>query len=246
MEILAVFRNLFLSLLCLNGGDSLGSLGLCRLLCRGGGLGGEENGHTASLKLGGLVEIGNLGALGGKLLQKHLAYLGMCHLTAAETHRNLDSVAIGKELLGILELGVKIVGIDAGRHADLLYLDDTLVLLGFLLLLGLLKAELAVVHDAADRGIGARSDLDQIKVLFNCNFESFLSRHDAKLFSLTADQANFLVKNLFVDLMNSVCDCKHLRKTKNRECPASARKNTVHPLWGPVSLLTTTDQNVAG
>jgi len=211
MEILAVFRNLFLSLLCLNGGDSLGSLGLCRLLCRGGGLGGEENGHTASLKLGGLVEIGNLGAFGGKLLQKHLAYLGMCHLTAAETHRNLDSVAIGKELLGILELGVKIVGIDAGRHADLLYLDDTLILLGFLLLLGLLKAELAVVHDAADRGIGARSDLDQVKLLFCGDLQGFLGGHNAQLIALVVYQAYFLVDDLFVDLMCSVCDRKHLR-----------------------------------
>ena len=74
-------------------------------------------------------------------------------------------------------------------------------------LFGLLEAELAVVHDSADGGIGAGGYLDQIQILFNCYFESFLSGHDAQLLSFTADQAYFLVNDLLVDLMNSVCDC---------------------------------------
>ena len=43
--------------------------------------------------------------------------------------------------------------------------------------------------------------------MFSGDPECFLSRHDAELLALVTYQAHFLVKYLFVDLMNSVCDC---------------------------------------
>ena len=131
----------------------------------------------------------------------------MRHLSASETHRDLEAVALVEELLAVFQLGVEVVRVDAGGHAYLLDLDNALILLGFLLLLGLLKAELAVVHNLADRGIGARSDLDQIEVMLGGDLQSFLCGHDTELFALSTYQAHFLVKYLFVDLMSSVCDC---------------------------------------
>ena len=41
--------------------------------------------------------------------------------------------------------------------------------------------------------------------------KSFLRGHNAQLLALGTYQADFLVNNLLVDLMNSVCDLKHLR-----------------------------------
>ena len=131
----------------------------------------------------------------------------MRHLSASEAHRDLEAVALVEELLAVFQLGVEVVRVDAGGHAYLLDLDNALILLGFLLLLGLLKAELAVVHNLADRGIGARSDLDQIEVMLGGDLQSFLCGHDTELFALSTYQAHFLVKYLFVDLMSSVCDC---------------------------------------
>ena len=186
---------------------SLGSLGLCRLLRRGSGLGREEHGHVSAFKLGGLIQICNLSALLGKILEQYSTDIGVGHLSASEADGNLDSVAISQELLGVLQLGVEVIGVDTGRHADLLDLDNALVLLCFLFLFGLLETELTVVHDSADGRIGAGSYLDQIQILFNCYFEGFCCGHDAELLSFTADQAYFLVNDLLVDLMNSVCDC---------------------------------------
>ena len=135
----------------------------------------------------------------------------MSHFPAAEAHGGFHPVPVGEELLGVFELGVEVIGVYAGRHANLLYFNDPLILLCFLLLLGLLKTELAIVHDAADRGGGARSDFDQVKLMLDSDLKSLLRGHNTQLLALRAYKAHFLVNNLLVDLMNSVCDLKHLR-----------------------------------
>ena len=74
----------------------------------------------------------------------------MRHLAAAEADADLDAVAVVQEFLSGLDLGVEVIGIDAGTHADFLDLHDPLVLLGFLLPLLLIEAEFGIVHDLAD------------------------------------------------------------------------------------------------
>ena len=96
---------------------------------------------------------------------------------------------------------IKVVGIDARGHADLLDLDDVLVLLRFFFLFQLFEAELAVVHDLADRGRGVRRDLDEIKLLFLGKREGCGRRHDTKLIAISSDHAKLLVTDLLVDLM---------------------------------------------
>ena len=63
----------------------------------------------------------------------------------------LHAVAFGQEFLGVAQLDVEVVDVDAGGHPDLLDLDHALILAGFLLALGLLEPELAVVHKLAYR-----------------------------------------------------------------------------------------------
>ena len=123
------------------------------------------------------------------------------HLAAAETNGNFDPVAIFQELLGIFDLGIEVVGVDARGHANLLDLDDLLVLSGFLFLLELLEPELAVVHDLADRGNGVRRDLDQIEIFFFGQRQSSGGRHNTKLIAFSSDHAEFLVPDFLVDLM---------------------------------------------
>ena len=103
--------------------------------------------------------------------------------------------------MGVFDLGIEVVGVDARGHANLLDLDDVLVLLGFFFLLQLLEAELAVVHDLADRGRGVRRDLDQIEILFFGQRQGCGRRHDTKLIAISSDHAELLVPDLLVDLM---------------------------------------------
>lgn len=60
-------------------------------------------------------------------------------------------------------------------------------------------------------GGGARSDFDQVKLMLDSDLKSLLRGHNTQLLALRAYKAHFLVNNLLVDLMNSVCDLKHLR-----------------------------------
>ena len=163
--------------------------------------GAEEHGHVASLELCALGHSGNFIAVSAKLLEQLFAERRVRHFAAAETNGNFDPVAIFQELLGIFDLGIEVVGVDARGHANLLDLDDLLVLSGFLFLLELLEPELAVVHDLADRGNGVRRDLDQIEIFFFGQRQSSGGRHNTKLIAFSSDHAEFLVPDFLVDLM---------------------------------------------
>ena len=166
----------------------------------------EEHGHVSPLELGLLIQIGKLSALLGKLAEQLLANVGMGHLSAAEADRDLDAVAVAEELLGIFQLGVEIVLADAGRHPNLLHLNDVLILARFLLALGLLEAILAVVHDLAHGRVGARGDLHEIEILLLSDLQRFLGRHDAELRTVLADDADLLIADVVIDLVVYGCD----------------------------------------
>ena len=88
------------------------------------GLGGKEYGHTASFQLGLFIQCRHLGTLLGEAHQQVFADVGMRHLAAAEADRDLDTVAVGNEFLGVFELGVKIAHVDTGGHTHFLDLDE--------------------------------------------------------------------------------------------------------------------------
>ncbi len=123
----------------------------------------------SAVELGSLFDVCDFGASFAKPDQKLLTDLGVGHLTAAEAHSDLDAVAFLEELHRVSHFNVQVVRVDAGGHTDLLDLDDTLILTGFLFLLELVKAELAVVHDLAHGRDGVGRDLYEIKLLFLCH-----------------------------------------------------------------------------
>ena len=150
------------------------------------GLGRQEDAHVAAFQLGFLVHGTGLGTLGSKVQQQVLADVGVGHLTAAEADGDLHTVAVSQELLGRADFGVEVANVDTGGHADLFDFHHMLVLLGFLFLLGLLKAELAVVHELAHRGNCIGGDLHQVQTGLVGITLSLGSGHNAQLTAVSS------------------------------------------------------------
>ena len=100
------------------------------------------------------------------------------------------------------ELRVEVPDVDARRHPDFLDLDHMLVLSGFLFLLALFKAELAVIHQLADRRDCLGRDFDQIQALLVSNPQRLRRRHDAQLLASGSNQSDLPVTDLFVQFMH--------------------------------------------
>ena len=130
----------------------------------------------------------------------------VCDLTAAEANRNLDLVAVPQETAGVLYFGVQVADIDIRGQANLFDLHDALIFARFLFALGLLETEFAIVHNFADGRLSLRGDLNQIHALFHGDILRLLDGDDAELFAVVVDQADFLVADLFIDLMFHAAD----------------------------------------
>ena len=167
-----------------------------------------------ALQLGSLIHHGHIAAAFSELYQQVLTDVGMGHFASTESNGDFAPVALGQELLRVAHFYIEVIHVDTGRHTDLFDLHHALVLTGFLLSLGLLEPELAVIHQFTHRGHGVRGNLDQIQTLLLGHAKSFLSRHDAQLFAGVGDQSNLFVANFFIGLMSCVSDGKHLQ-TKN-------------------------------
>lgn len=76
---------------------------------------------------------------------------------APEPNGHLDTISVLQKLLGVLDLDVKIIGVNTGRHANLFDFRHMLVFLCLFFLFGLFKAELPVVHDLAHRRVALGS-----------------------------------------------------------------------------------------
>ena len=125
----------------------------------------------------------------------------MGHLAATETHGHLHTVAFLEELHRAAHLGIEVIGIDAGRHTDLFDLHDTLVLLGFLFLLELVKTEFTVIQDLANRGNRIGRDLDQVKLLLLGHAERLRRGDNTHHDAVGANEADFLIPDFFIELM---------------------------------------------
>ena len=194
-------------------------------------LGGEEHKHEPALQLGVLFHVGYFRTALSELHQKLLTDVGVRHLAAAEAHADLHAVALFEELDGVFHFGVQIVGVNTGGHTDLLDLHHALVFAGFLFFLHLIEAEFAIVHDLADRGHGVGRDLDQIEILLGCQLQRSLAGHDAQLGAIRTDDTEFLVLDIFVELMGKLSDEKHLQKKQQKRMPtAPAQKAAKRPL----------------
>jgi hypothetical protein len=94
-----------------------------------------------------------------------------------------------------------------------------LVLSLLLFALALLELELAIVHQLADGGLCLGRNLHQIQTALFRNFQRFCRGHDTKLLTVITDEADFLIADLFVQLMRYVANTEAPPiKNKKREC----------------------------
>src|SRR6266571_2671356 len=114
----------------------------------------------------------------------------MVLLASPEHDRDLDLRALVEKALDVALLGVVVVNSDLRSELDLLEKNGDLMLAGELRLLLLLVAVLAVIHDARDRRIRLRCDLDEIEILRLGVFESFLRVLDPDLTAVLIHEAN--------------------------------------------------------
>ena len=63
----------------------------------------------------------------------------------------------------------------------------------------------AVIHDTAHRRRGCRRDLDEVKIFVVGHLLSVARRHDPQLLAVGADNADFAVSDLLVDLQFLTC-----------------------------------------
>ena len=128
----------------------------------------------------------------GETALRVLRALRVGDFTAAVAQGDFALVAvIGNETPQIAHFNLIVAFVGARTEFDLLDLDHLLLGFGFSSALLLLVTELAVVHEAAHRGICRGSDLDQIDVEFACHAQGFHGAHDAQGFVFNPVQTDF-------------------------------------------------------
>ena len=91
------------------------------------------------------------------------ANIRMCKLPSAKTYVELDFIAVGQEAPSLIALHLDVMIVSIRLQPNLLDLDNFLVLTCFALFFRLIVAELAVVHEPADRWVGVRRYFYQIQ-----------------------------------------------------------------------------------
>lgn len=119
----------------------------------------------------------------------------MCVLPPAQPNGELDFIAFFQEAASLVALHLDIMVVGIRLHPNLFELDDLLVLACFALLLGLVIAELAVIHQPAHRRVGIRRNLDKVQTTLLSHLLSLESRHDTYLLAQFIDQANLRYTN---------------------------------------------------
>ena len=127
-----------------------------------------------------------------------VAEVAVGHLAAAEAQAGLYLVAFAKEADGLVLFRLVVMLVDGDRELDFLDDDDLLLLTGSAVALVLLVEVLAVVLNAAHRRDGIWGNLYEVKGALTCNFESIERGHDAELFAIFIDYANFARADFFV------------------------------------------------
>ena len=151
--------------------------------------------------------------------QAHTKFL-VRHFPPAVAKRDLGLVAFTQEPNQVPKLDVVIALVGSGSEFDLLDLDLLELELGFVLLLRFPVLEFAIVHDAANRGLGRRRDLDQIEF---CRFGpcSCIGKgNNSELLTFFTNQADFGRGDVRVDpLLLIEGYCAFSNDDKKRPCP---------------------------
>src|SRR5439155_11166881 len=142
---------------------------------------------------------GQVGELVDQPLENAPADLGVRHFAAAEQDRRLHLVAVLEEAFDVLLLELVVVLVDLRPEFDFFDENHLLVPPGLTRALLLLVLILPEIHDAADRRVRRRRDLDQVEPLLLGDRERLRRRHDAELRAAVVDHADFANADAFID-----------------------------------------------
>lgn len=161
----------------------------------------DHHDHLTSLKAREGFDLAcfRSGDIGGHTVQKLESQFLVGHLAAPETQGNLYLVTFAQEFQHRAHLHIIVMGIRSRTELDFLDFDDVLFLARFGLALLSFIFELAEVHDLADRRFGVRADLDQIKSGLFRHGQGTGRRHDADVFAVRTNQADFRAADPVVD-----------------------------------------------
>lgn len=164
----------------------------------------QHHDHLAAFELGRMLDLSNIDKLLTDAVHELSAELLVSHFASAEAQRDLGLVAVLKEALQAAQFRLEVVLIRGRTELDFLDLDDFLLGLGFLSLLLFLITELAVVHQAADRRLGVRRDLNEVNVGVLSHAQGFRSADNADLGAIDAGQSDLRNSDLTVDPMLAI------------------------------------------
>lgn len=119
--------------------------------------------------------------------------------TSPKSECDFDLHVMAKEVDGMIQFHLKIVGINAGAQLHFLYFINMLVLFAFLILFGLLVTVTTIVDQATDGWVCVGSNLHQIHAAQSGCFQCLLYRQYAKLSPVRIDNSDLACPNTIVD-----------------------------------------------
>ena len=167
-------------------------------------LGHERANHSLALIHGGRFELADFHELLHDAVHHLLALVDVGQLAATKDDRDDDLVFVFEKALGLLDLEIDVVVARLGAQADFLRLDVMRGLMGLLLFLVLIFAE---IHDSANTWPLVGRNLDQIKVGFPGLRNRLIDRQNSELFTSRSNNSHRRNANLFIDpSRNPLCD----------------------------------------
>ena len=164
----------------------------------------QHHDHLAAFELGLMFNLSHFGELRADAVHQLHAELLVSHFTAAVAQRDLGLVAVIEESHQGAELRLEVVFVRHRAELHFLDLNHLLLGLGSLSLLMFLLTELAVVHQAADRRLGVRRDLNEVNVGVLSHAQGFRSADNADLGAIDAGQSDLRNSDLTVDPMLAI------------------------------------------
>ena len=169
-------------------------------------LGGRDDGvERSAFHAGHELDDAGFADVHDEAVDDFVAEVAVGHLTALEAEAGFDLVAFGEEADGLVLLGDVVVLVDVDRELNFLDDDDLLLLARGAVGLVFFVQVLAVVLNLADGRNGVRRDLDEIERPFASHLEGFEGGHDAKLFAVFVDHADFACADTLVGADEGFC-----------------------------------------
>src|SRR2546421_367296 len=167
----------------------------------------QHHHHLPALELRKLLDHADGVEILAYPLEQALAELLVSHLAAAESQRHLRLVAFLQELNQLAELDLVVALVGSRAELDFLDLDLLLLELRLVRFFLLAVAELAVVHQLADRRYRERRDLHQVHVRLLGQPQGFDYCLDAELITVFRYQAHFRGGDFPVDALRPCFEC---------------------------------------